>query len=366
MARIHASAASLLYAVALVCTPSDGQVISLPDSLIDNAATMSAVKTGLAMTEGPAFDSEGTLFFSVPYQDTIWHMPDGGSAAVFSGASNGANGLVFDVQDRMIACERHQLTRVESDSTIDTLVTLLGWANDLTLASDGGIYFTQPLWSGADSSFVFYLSPEGALDTLLARTPGFPNGIEYVEEADLLYVAYSQRNVVMAYTLNAQNALVDSTQFASVSTPDGFAIDEYGNLWVTSNSRARIHVYTPAGVELGTIQVSGQSSIQNCAFGGPDNSLLCIAGGNAVYTLQTRVSGRSTRGDAVSSVEKKRPAVTHTRPSAGHTSTVVLPRSTENAVLPAVSADLLGRTAPDAAAGATAPGCVIIETGSER
>lgn len=281
----------------LPLTFAQAQNITLPSSLVAPGETLRVLKSGMAMTEGPAADSAGNLFFTVPFKDTIWRISPTGDATVFDNASNGANGLVFDEHDRLIACEKQRLTRLEADGSHTILATFDGWANDLSLAPDGGIYFTQPAWNKPESSYVFYRAPAGGLQILQTKVPGFPNGIEFVAEKNRLYIAYSQRNVVMAYTLDSDNAFVDSTQFATVTTPDGFALDEHGNLWITSNSTARVEVFDSTGQSLGHIAVSGQSNIQNCAFGGPGNGTLYIAGANAVMALQTAVRGRSTRGD---------------------------------------------------------------------
>ncbi len=293
---------------ALLChtSPLCAQDITLPSSLIAPGETLHVLKSGMAMTEGPVVDSTGNLFFTVPFENAVWRISPAGEAVLFDSASNGANGLVFDCQDRLIACEKQRLTRLEPDGSESVLATFDGWANDVSLAPDGGIYFTQPTWDTPESSYVFYRSPTGELHTLLEQVPGFPNGIEYVAEKNRLYVAYSQRNAVMTYTLGESNAFVDSALFTAVTTPDGFALDGQGNLWIASNSASRVEVYDSSGQSLGHIAVTGQSSIQNCAFGGPGNATLYIAGATAVLSLQTRVRGRSTRGDAGVGVESGR------------------------------------------------------------
>jgi gluconolactonase len=302
--------------------------ITLPTSLVASGDTVQTVRAGLAFTEGPAVDTLGNLFFTEPFDNEIWKIPPTGGGGVFRSNSNRANGLVFDSRDRLIACERGQLTRTETDSTVDTLVTLTGTgdldANDLSLASDGGIFFTQPVWGGEGN--VYHLSSAGTLKTLLPSVTGFPNGIEYIEEKDLLYIAYSQRNAVWRYTVGPQNDLLDSAEFIITSSPDGFAVDAQGNLWIVNNSQSRVTVFDSAGQTLGQIQLESIASAQNCAFGGPQNRVFYIAAATAVFSVRTVVAGRSTRGDVPvgSRPQKKSPAdvgavgrLVHARVSAG-------------------------------------------------
>jgi gluconolactonase len=285
--------------------------ISLPSDLVSPSATLEVVASGLDFTEGPVTDSEGNLYFT----DTegggaeIWTVPAGGGAAsVYKTQSqaNGANGLVVDTQDRLLACEFGGVGRWETGGTHSTIASGAGVdrANDITLCSDGGFFFTDPIWDGVGD--IFYMSSGGTL-TRVATNLQFPNGLEYVEEKNLLYVSISQRNEVWTFIPNAGRTSLSAVgALAQVNVADGLALDERGNLWVASNGDATVEVFDSLGNHLGRITCSGQSGVQNCAFGGTDNKVLYITATNTVYKLDVLVSGRSTRGDAV--VRTRRPA----------------------------------------------------------
>jgi gluconolactonase len=281
-----------LLLVSLIVHPA----AQLPSSLADPGETLQLVRGGLNMTEGPAADSAGTVYFTEPFQNTLWRVPLSGDAHLVMNNTQGANGLVFDQQNRMILCEIDRVSRLEPDSSFTPLATFTGRANDLSLCADGGMFFTEPDWNTPANGDVYYLPASGSARKVLVAETGFPNGIEYIEEQRMLYVAISRQNVVRRYPVAQNMDLGQPDTFVSVQAPDGFALDEHGNFWIAGNSTAVVYVYDPAGQALGQLSISGQSSVTNCAFGGLNRDILFVTGGSAVYKIQTKVRGRSTTG----------------------------------------------------------------------
>jgi len=65
-----------------------------------------------------------------------------GAVTVFREKSNGANGLTFDHQGRLLACEQDRVTRTEKDGSITVLAGgLRERPIDLIYAIDGSVYF---------------------------------------------------------------------------------------------------------------------------------------------------------------------------------------------------------------------------------
>ena len=99
--------------------------------------------TGLCIYGGPVFSRIGFLLFSDVTAKRIIRW-DKGKVKTFRENSNGANGLTFDHQGRLLACEQDRVTRTEKDGTITVLATTLEGArltspNDLVYAIDGSI-----------------------------------------------------------------------------------------------------------------------------------------------------------------------------------------------------------------------------------
>jgi gluconolactonase len=276
--------------------------INLPEDLVAATEELQTVASGITFGEGPAIDSEGNLFFSDRDPSRIWKVPAGGIPAVFRTNANSANGMVFDDQDRLIVCEKNGLSRTEKDSTITRLFTAdtLGneGPNDLTLTSDGSVFFTSSEWNGAGKAY-FWNAATSECKTILAYSYpplNYPNGIEYIEEQKLLYINITRKDSVLKFHVNDDMSITPLGGFCKTSSPDGLAIDSKGNLWIANTGSSMITVFDSTGQKLGDITIDGQTGVQNMAFGGPDRTTLYITGKTVIFSLQTLVSGRSTTG----------------------------------------------------------------------
>lgn len=293
-----------VFFVTSLITSVDSHTISLPENLVSKSEMVQTVKTGVNFGEGPAVDPSGVLYFTDRDPSRIWRVATDGNSGVFRNQANNANGLIFDSEGRLIVCEKDGLTRVEKDSSITTLLKAdtLGseGPNDLSLTSDGGIFFTSSVWNSTGK--VFYLSPSGGVKTILSfGAMNYPNGLEYIEEKNLLYLCLTQSDSILKYKVNDDMSVTKIGMVCKVGSPDGLAIDNNGNLWVAANDGGPgVVVFDTLGNKLGKINIDNQIGVQNCAFGGKDNEILYIAGRTAVFSLKTVVGGRSTTGEVTS------------------------------------------------------------------
>ena len=84
----------------------DFQNIGLPDEA-DSAGVSPA--TTIAFTEGPAATADGTIYFSDIANNRIMKFDSvAGTTSVFREPSGRANGLLFDPQGRLLACEGNE------------------------------------------------------------------------------------------------------------------------------------------------------------------------------------------------------------------------------------------------------------------
>ena len=120
---------------------------------LDRPPKIDKVATGFAYTGGPVFSRRGYLLFSDVGANRILRW-DAGTVKPFRENSNGANGLTFDHQGRLLTCEQDRVTRTEKDGSITVLATTFEGArltspNDLVYAIDGSIYFSVIQRAGA-------------------------------------------------------------------------------------------------------------------------------------------------------------------------------------------------------------------------
>ena len=103
--------------------------------------------------EGPVyFPEDGYLLFSdIPNNRMLRWDEQTGQVCVFRQPSNYANGNTRDQQGRLITCEHgtRRVTRTEHDGSITVLMDSfngkqLNAPNDVVVAGDGAIWFTDP------------------------------------------------------------------------------------------------------------------------------------------------------------------------------------------------------------------------------
>ena len=85
--------------------------------LVGTNPKVDKVAEGFTFTEGPVFSRTGYLLFSDVRANRILRW-DSGKVKPFREKSNGASGLTFDHQGRLLTCEHDRVTRTEKDGSI--------------------------------------------------------------------------------------------------------------------------------------------------------------------------------------------------------------------------------------------------------
>ncbi|UJR85413.1 SMP-30/gluconolactonase/LRE family protein [Sandaracinus amylolyticus] len=264
------------------------------------------VQGGFGFVEGPQWLPErGVLIFSDIPRNRIHQLAPPSTITVFVMPSGGSNGLAIDGEGRVVRAE-HVGRRVAREESVGstTWVPLateiegdaLSSPNDLIVARDGTIYFTDPPYGlegraqetdfhgvyRIDPSGTLHVEDRGALDTR-------PNGIALSPDGSLLYVADSQHGRIRVFDVEDDGSL-SPPRVLTDETPgsDGLAIDVAGNLYVTS-SRG-VLVLRPDGSEWGAIEIDEQPA--NCAFGDADRRTLYVTARTGLY----RVTGLAIEG----------------------------------------------------------------------
>ncbi|QVL31437.1 SMP-30/gluconolactonase/LRE family protein [Telmatocola sphagniphila] len=296
------------------------------DALVPKGTVIEMLAEGkFKWAEGPVWSKEhkAVLFSDIP-RNKIWcwceskgletYLENSGytGSAPFTGKEPGSNGLAIDAKGKLIMCQHGERRLATYDGKkVENLVDKymgkrFNSPNDLTIMSNGDIYFTDPpygLPKGMDDPAkeldfqgVYRLSAKGEL-TLLTKELTRPNGICLSPDEKTLYVANSDPEVAvwMAFpvkedgTLGKGKVFFDSTKWVKNSNPglpDGMKIDKSGNLWATGPGG--LWVFNSKGEHLGTLATGVPTA--NCNWG-DDGSTLYITANDNLVRVKTKTKG---------------------------------------------------------------------------
>lgn len=279
---------------------------------VDTGMELERIATGFGFTEGPAWsDRGGYLVFSDIPGDAMWRWDGVRGVVEYRRPSNMANGSTFDRLGRLISCE-HATSRVVRREE-DRLVVLadrfegreLNSPNDVVVASDGSIYFTDPTYGRQEyvgiarevaqpHRGVYRLRVSGELE-LVAADFGQPNGLCFSRDARVLYVNDSERFHIRAFDVRSDGSLGEGKLWADVALyreegegpPDGMKIDVEGRVYCAGPGG--IHIFGCGGEHLGLVRVP--EVVGNLCWGGSDRKRLFICASSSLYSMVTRVPG---------------------------------------------------------------------------
>lgn len=285
-------------------------------------APLLCLHEGTVHGEGTVWDAAGgrLVWSDVSNRRVLGWCPDGRVEVLMDGTQF-VNGNAFDAEGRLVHCEhgRRCISRSPAGPLADggaaPIVThyegrRLNSPNDVVVAADGAIWFTDPTFGllvpsqgslaepELDHRSVYRFSPQ---DGSLRRMADFeqPNGLAFSPDGRTLYVSdtgLSLREIpgpddgeaheVVAFDVAGDGALYGRRFFCRTEhgVPDGLKVDPRGWVWTTAGDG--VHVLAPDGTRLGFIATPQVSS--NCAFGGPGMRRLFIAATDRLLAIDLR------------------------------------------------------------------------------
>ena len=301
-------------------------------ALAQDAASVRAVDVAatISFTEGPTVDADGAVYFTdLRGAGRILKMAPDGTVTTFREPSYRANGLIFDSEWRLLACEggngddvlpRITRTNVETGE-VEVLADhfegrQLHQPNDLTIDGQGRIYFTDrpganvtPQQTGVHG--VYRIDPDGSIARILTEPEvERPNGLVVSPDDSTLYVIETAQQEGGARMIRAFDLAADGTasnmrvfhNFYPGRSGDGMTVDSEGNLYVaaglnrlrgtseTLDTVAGVHVFSPNGELVEHIPIY-EDTITNVAFGGDDLRTLYVTAGKTLFRIRTDVAG---------------------------------------------------------------------------
>jgi gluconolactonase len=300
--------------------PAAPGTFALPSGKAEHIAGTTPVdafnmNAGFTNVEGPVWLGD-SLYFSEMTAQTSTAMPNPpsrilklapGNVVSIAVTDSGSNGMATDGTNLFAAVHKDgSISKV----TLPTgpVTPLVGMymgnrfisPNDLAIRSDGTIYFSDPNYQNSSSpepqsaTRLYRVSPPPARTvTAVADAPMMPNGVTLSPDESILYVTSS--NGFKKFAVMADGSLGPVTDFVSLYTGDGMAVDCLGNLYVAGGSPS-VTVYSPAGTSLGTIMLDNGGTTTNVAFGGTDHKTLYITaqgndGQRGVFSIAASVPG---------------------------------------------------------------------------
>lgn len=281
--------------------------------------------------EGPVyFADEGALYFTTLPRAGVDRSPlvqikrlpldQPELASVVVEDANGANGMAADLDGALIVCEQGSRWRPARISRLDRATgeretVVDDWRglpfnspNDVVVASDGAIWFTDPSYGHLQGyrpeprvgNYVYRHDRSTGATTVAADGFDKPNGIALSPDERLLYVTDSGANQepgsyhvgrphhIKVFDVLDGRRLVGERLFAVVSPgfPDGLKVDRDGRVYASSFSG--VQVFDRGGELLGEIRVPGAV---NFCFGDPEGHLLLITTDSAVWAAALAAKG---------------------------------------------------------------------------
>ncbi len=276
-------------------------------------APLLTLGAGYAWLEGPVWfaDANQLLVSDLP-NDRILRWTEDGGVSVFRQPSNFANGHARDRQGRLVGCSHHgrSITRTELDGTITTLADRfegrrLNGPNDLVVASDGAVWFSDPHYGGNTDyeggkhepelpPTLYRLDPDGTLAVVADDFTG-PNGLCFSPNERLLYVAesgwqFAPDPVQHIRVFDVAGRRLERGRVFHTIEPgfaDGMRCDSDGRVW--SSAADGVHCIHPDGTVLGKVLTG--ATVSNLCFGGRNRCRLFICASHSLMAIYTNVRG---------------------------------------------------------------------------
>ncbi len=282
-------------------------------------AAVERLGTGFRWAEGPVWfgDQRCLLWSDIPNNRIMRWDDETGAISEFRKPSNFANGNTRDRQGRLVTCEHggRRVTRTEYDGSITVIMDRfenkrLNSPNDVVVASDGAIWFTDPSFGilGNYEGYrsqpeigqnVYRVDGETGVAAIVASDVLGPNGLCFSPDRRLLYIVESRgvpTRKILAYDVVDDGRRIENKRIlidAGPGTPDGMRCDVDGNLWcgwgMGEAELDGVMIFAPDGTPIGRIMLPERCA--NLCFGGRAYSRLFMASSQSLYGLYVNVAG---------------------------------------------------------------------------
>lgn len=252
-------------------------------------------------TEGPAVDSKGNVYFTDIPNNLILIWTIDNKLDTFRLNSGRANGLYFDKDGNLLACEgeKGQISSTSPDGDYTSIATefdgkRFNQPNDIWPDKKGGVYFTDPSYGADDTKLpqdgmhVYYIDPGHTSVIRVCDDFEKPNGVIGTPDGKILYVTDAQAKKTYKYDIQEDGSLANKSLFVNFGC-DGMTIDKAGNVYLTTSGKKAVDIFSPTGELLESIEVPEKPS--NLCFGGKERNQLYITARTSIYRVDLDAEG---------------------------------------------------------------------------
>lgn len=284
--------------------------------VVKGGTKIERIKEGFNGLDDPIGLMDGTLVFSEPGARRIHRMDTKThQSSVLVAESNESHGVTQDSEGRLISAQAWDgSTRIGVIYPPGREVVLadnfegkpFSRPNDVIVARNGGIYFTEPGLTVQQAEAL--VERQGGKPIKIEEKMIRPNGIQLSRDEKTLYVSDSNGIHVIAWDIQPDGLVRTRRNFGTLTGrskrdnglggiktfADGMTIDNQGRLYVATGGG--IEVLSPQGQQVGTIPVRcPPADCQNVAFSGPEKKTLYIAGAGSLYKVDMLAQGFTGR-----------------------------------------------------------------------
>lgn len=296
------------------------------DQIIRGEVAVDTVAKDQTWTEGPLALPDGRLLFADIKTNSVREIATDGAVHTllapsgyqgrtpYPGPEPGSSAMALDHAGRVVTAGHAgrsvwRFTRaggpIPGKTTRTVLVSHfkgkpLNSPNDIVVAADGSIYFTDPPfglptqkpndpWQRLPGAGIFRIQNPGLktqrLERVSTAVPG-PNGLAFSPDQKWLYVADTPNKRWVKLAVAKDGALGAPVDWATTGEdhrpgePDGLKVDARGNIFAAGPGG--VWVFAPDGTHLGTIPLPKKTS--NVAWA-RDQRALYVTASDVIYRL---------------------------------------------------------------------------------
>lgn len=298
-----------------ICHGYSGQALNLKGVKLQRESSIELSYDGYNNLEGPVWIDDALYYSNIGNrtdadtgqwlnnQTTIWRWQPGTKPEVWlTHSTAGTNGMAVDADGHLVVA-RHLDGSISRINTQDKSISLVAdhyqgkrfnSPNDLVVASEGSVYFTDPDWNvpntvdsstllGGAEQHIYHVSDDGQVTRtnatkLVPELMDKPNGITLSIDESKLYVAGRKG----LWSFNTHNNTLSQPKQLMDSPIDGLGRDCAGNIYITTTKQIDdtykqvISILNAADELVGDIEVPAIQIVTNVAFGGVDRKTLFV------------------------------------------------------------------------------------------